>query len=223
MRLKNVPGAREAVAVSPLVLHSKEETDEYLAERGEHPLYLEIGMGKGKFIIESALKHPEITWLGIEMYESVMIRAIEKLEKMKRAEEEGVPGIRYPDNLNLIRMDANEIRSRFAPSSVDRIYLNFSDPWPKVRHAKRRLTSGRFLNIFREILKEHACIEFKTDNRSLFDFSLLEYEKAGYELLYCSYDLHADAEAMKDNIMTEYEEKFSSAGNPICKYIIRRL
>ena len=119
-------------------------------------------------------------------------------------------------------MDAEDIAKVFAPGEVDRIYLNFSDPWPKDRHAKRRLPSRQFLERYDKILKKDGCIEFKTDNRGLFDFAVEELEPAGWEVDYITYDLHADDKLMEGNVMTEYEEKFSSIGNPICKYCIRR-
>ena len=208
MRLKHIPGCEEEVARSPFVLHDPEEVQKYIRT----PLYVEIGMGKGKFIIENAKRYPDICFVGIEMYESVMIKATRRLDEM--AEDR-------PDNVRFIRCDALDIRDYLLPGSIDRLYLNFSDPWPKKRHSKRRLVSERFLSLFREFLKKGAVIEFKTDNKDLFDFGLEEYEKAGYELLYCTKDLHADNEAMKDNIMTEYEQKFSEKGNRICKFIIR--
>lgn len=208
MRLKHIPGCEEEVAKSPLVLHDPEEIQKYIRT----PLFVEIGMGKGRFIIDNAIRNPGICFIGIEMYESVMIKAIRRLDGM---------GDERPDNVRFIRGDAADIKEYFKPGSVDRIYLNFSDPWPKKRHAKRRLVSGRFLLLFKDLLGNDAHIEFKTDNKDLFDFGLEEYEAAGYELLYKTYDLHADAEAMKDNVMTEYEQRFSSKGNKICKFIIR--
>ena len=153
-------------------------------------------------------------FIGVERYESVMIKATRRLDRMEDDEK--------PSNLHFIRMDARDIGDYFPESSVDRIYLNFSDPWPKTRHAQRRLESEQFLRRFYPILKPGALIEFKTDNRELFDFALTEYDKAGFSLVFSTYDLHADAEAMKDNIMTEYEKKFSAKGNRICKYIIKR-
>ena len=125
-------------------------------------------------------------------------------------------------NLKFIRMDAEEITDVFATGEVDRIYLNFSDPWPKDRHAKRRLPSRQFLIRYDEILKKDGRIEFKTDNRDLFDFAVEELPEAGFCAEVLTYDLHADEKLMEGNIMTEYEEKFSAAGNPICKYIIYR-
>ncbi len=208
MRLKHIPGCEEEVAKSPFVLHSREEVKKYI----KTPLYVEIGMGKGRFIIENAKRYPDICFVGVEMYESVMIKATRRLDEM---------GVEGPDNVRFIRCDALDLKDFLLPGSIDRLYLNFSDPWPKKRHAKRRLVSERFLVLFREFLKKDAVIEFKTDNKDLFDFGLEEYEKAGYELLYCTRDLHADSEAMKDNIMTEYEQRFSEKGNRIFKFIIR--
>lgn len=208
MRLKHIPGCEEEVAKSPFVLHSREEVMKYI----KAPLYVEIGMGKGRFIIENAKRYPDICFVGVEMYESVMIKATRRLDEM---------GVEGPDNVRFIRCDALDLKDFLLPGSIDRLYLNFSDPWPKKRHAKRRLVSERFLVLFREFLKKDAVIEFKTDNKDLFDFGLEEYEKAGYELLYCTRDLHADSEAMKDNIMTEYEQRFSEKGNRIFKFIIR--
>lgn len=210
MRLRNIPGAKEAVAESKYVYHTPEEAGENI----NHPLYIEIGMGKGRFIIENACRYPEINFIGIEKYESVMIRALQKLERMEADER--------PENIRFIRMDADDILEYFPERSVDRIYLNFSDPWPKERHAKRRLPSKEFLTKFRVLLADEGTVEFKTDNKDLFAFAMQEYAQAGFELLYSTEDLHADQEAMKDNIMTEYEEKFSSIGNPICKYILRK-
>lgn len=209
MRLKHIPGCEDEVAQSPFVLHDHEEVQKYI----KSPLYVEIGMGKGRFIIENAIRHPDICFVGIEMYESVMIKATRRLGEM---------GEDRPDNVRFIRCDALNIGDYFLPESIDRIYLNFSDPWPKKRHAKRRLVSERFLLLFRDLLKKDAVIEFKTDNKDLYAFALEEYSKAGFELLYTTEDLHADIEAMKDNIMTEYEQKFSEKGNSICKYCIKK-
>lgn len=217
MRLRNIPGAREIVAQDERCFDTGDETaGKWSGIFGRKaPLMAEIGMGKGRFIIDMALKHPDIDFIGIERYESVMIKALQKLDRMKRE------GSAVPDNIRFIRMDAADIGNFFNPEELDRIYLNFSDPWPKERHAKRRLESRQFLKIFGQVLKKEGIIEFKTDNTGLFDFALSELEPAGWELLYSTYDLHSDPEAMKDNVMTEYEEKFSSKGNKICKYIIR--
>ena len=217
MRLRNIPGAREIVAQDERCFDTGDETaGKWSGIFGRKAqLMAEIGMGKGRFIIDMALKHPDIDFIGVERYESVMIKALQKLDRMKKE------GGMVPDNIRFIRMDAADIRDFFKPEELDRIYLNFSDPWPKERHAKRRLESRQFLKIFGHVLKKEGIIEFKTDNTGLFDFALSELEPAGWELLYSTYDLHSDPEAMKDNVMTEYEEKFSSKGNKICKYIIK--
>ena len=211
MRLRHIPGSEEEIKKSLWVYHSPEEVKKAI----RHPLYIEICMGKGKFIIDNALSFPDIDFIGIEMYESVMVKATRKLERM--------PEDKRPGNLHFIRMDARDITDFFPEGSVDRIYLNFSDPWPKTRHASRRLPSSAFLKRFYSILKNGGTIEFKTDNKDLFDFALTEYEKAGFLLSYHTFDLHADETVMRNNIMTEYEEKFSAKGNKICKYVISKL
>ena len=212
MRLRNIPGADAAVAACPYVI------DEPTALRGkwnthfekEQPIHIEVGMGKGQFLFGQAAAHPGINYIGIERYTSVLLRAIQKME------EEELPNVR------LIRMDAEEITEVFGPGEVDRIYLNFSDPWPKDRHAKRRLPSRQFLARYDQILKKDGLLEFKTDNRALFDFALEELEPAGWRAEAVTFDLHHDARMNEGNVMTEYEERFSAAGNPICKYVIGR-
>ena len=167
-------------------------------------------MGKGKFLHTLAGKNPEINYIGIEKYSSVLLRALQKMET------EPLP------NLLFIRMDAEEITEVFDREEVSRIYLNFSDPWPKDRHAKRRLPSREYLARYDQILKKDGVIEFKTDNKDLFEFALEELPFAGWKIVRKTFDLHHDVEMMEGNVMTEYEEKFSSKGNPICKYIIKR-
>ena len=214
MRLKNVPGCRERIAESEYVVPEEE-----LKERagswkssfaGPGELHVEIGMGKGRFIHEMALLHPDINYIGIEKYSAVLLRAVQKMEEEPK------------ENLKFIRMDAEIIAEVFGPGEVDRIYLNFSDPWPKDRHAKRRLPSREFLARYDRILRADGRIEFKTDNRVLFDWAVEQLPGSGWKADLITYDLHADAELVKDNVMTEYEEKFSSMGNPICKYVISR-
>ena len=207
MRLRNIPGAREMVKNDERCFDSGILTKGKWAEifGRKAPLYVEIGMGKGRFITEMALTFPDIDFIGIERYESVMIKALKK---------------EVPDNLRFIRMDAAFIEDFFEKGEIDKIFLNFSDPWPKERHAKRRLESKAFLERFGRVLKDGGTIEFKTDNSGLFDFALSELEGSGYELIYSTRDLHSDEEAMKTNIMTEYEEKFSLKGNKICKYTL---
>ena len=214
MRLRNIPGAREAVAADPRCINSPENSKGKWNEifGNDNPVRVEVGMGKGRFIIDMALKYPDVNFVGIEMYESVMIKALQRLDKMENE----------PQNLRFIRMNAEEIGQWFEEGEADRIYLNFSDPWPKARHARRRLESREFLARFAPILKSDGVIEFKTDNMDLFDFALEEIEPAGWKALYVTRDLHADEEAMKDNVMTEYEAKFSAKGNPIYKYVISK-
>lgn len=176
----------------------------------EQPLHIEVGMGKGRFLMDMAKLHPEINYIGIEMYDSVLLRAVQKAESL----EEPL------SNLLFLRMDARDLPEVFEKGEVGRIYLNFSDPWPKDRHAKRRLTSHEFLERYEKILPEEGLVEFKTDNRDLFEFSLEEIRNApNWTLNAYTYDLHNNEEMNRGNVMTEYEEKFSSVGNPICKLI----
>lgn len=211
MRLRNITGAREVIVDSPYVV--QEAVQSRCPGRwnkifgNENPIRVEIGMGKGKFIYTMAKEHPYINYVGIEKYSSVLLRAVQKMD------QEELP------NLKFLRMEAENIIQVFGPGEVDRIYLNFSDPWPKDRHAKRRLPSRQFLARFREILKPGCRLEFKTDNRELFDFALEELAPAGWTADQVTYDLHSDPRLMEGNVMTEYEEKFSCLGNPICKYI----
>lgn len=168
-------------------------------------------MGKGRFITELAIRCPQNNYVGIEKYSSVLLRALEKREQMEEV-----------DNLYFLRMDAEELPEVFGENEVSGIYLNFSDPWPKDRHAKRRLPSKEFLARYDKILKPEGKVEFKTDNRGLFDFALEQVKEAGWDLEACTFDLHHDETMMEGNIMTEYEERFSAQGNPICKMIISR-
>ena len=210
MRLRNVKGSREEIQLSEYTVNEPEKYKGRWKEffGNDNPVYIEVGMGKGKFITEMAQLHPEINFIGIEKYSSVLIRAIEKRKELEI------------NNLMFIRMDAENIEDVFEKNEVAGIYLNFSDPWPKDRHAKRRLTSRQFLARYDKILAGDGVIEFKTDNRDLFDFSLEEAPEAGWEIIASTYDLHADEKMSEGNVMTEYEEKFSSKGNPIHKMII---
>ncbi len=215
MRLRNIPGSREAIAASEYVIHEdvmREKKGRWDTVFGNgNPLYLEIGMGKGRFITELALRHPERNYVGIEKYSSVLLRALEK-----RGEDDA------PSNLFFLRMEAEDLTEVFGEGEVAGIYLNFSDPWPKDRHAKRRLPGREFLARYDYILEPDGKVEFKTDNRTLFEFALEEAAAAGWTVEQCTFDLHHDAEMMEGNIMTEYEERFSSQGNPICKVVLRR-
>lgn len=212
MRLKHVKGAEEYIASSIHVIENyKENKGIWKSVFGnDNPIHIEIGMGKGQFLMELASNNPQINYIGIEKYSSVLIRAVQKKEEMD------LPNLRF------IRMDATEITEVFDSKEIDRIYLNFSDPWPKDRHAKRRLPSRQFLERFRVILADDGVIEFKTDNQDLFAFALEEIEPGGFEAVKITHDLHNDPEMSVGNIMTEYEEKFSKLGNKICKYIIKK-
>ena len=212
MRLRRIKGADETVANSPYVVHELEkQAGSWKALFGNaNPLHIEIGMGKGQFLFQLAKENPQINYIGIERYTSVIIKAL------KRMENEPL------DNLRFICMDATNLEQVFAAGEVDRIYLNFSDPWPKDRHAKRRLTSVEFLARYNTVLHPDGQIEFKTDNEGLFDFSLESVKEANWKLVGCTRDLHHDAEMNVGNIMTEYEEKFSAKGNPIFKLIAIR-
>ena len=212
MRLRNIPGADEAILNSEYCIKEPENNKGNWQSvfPSTQPLHIEIGMGKGRFIMDMAAAHPDINYLGIERYSSVLLRALQKME------ETPMPNLRF------ICMDAADITEVFAKDEVSRIYLNFSDPWPKDRHAKRRLTSRQFFARYDAILKPDGRLEFKTDNQDLFNFSLEEIPEAGWHLDAFTRDLHQDAVLNEGNIMTEYEEKFSSKGNPICKLIASR-
>lgn len=213
MRLRNITGSREVIADNKYVIHDPNECKgKWKSDifQNDKPIHIEIGMGKGKFIMALAALNPNINYVGIEKYSSVLLRAIQKMET------DPLP------NVYFIRMDAENINDVFDKEEVERIYLNFSDPWPKDRHAKRRLPSRQFLARFDQILDKDGQIEFKTDNRDLFDFAMEEAPEAGWEIVEYTHDLHNNEVMCEGNIMTEYEERFSAMGNPICKYIIRR-
>lgn len=202
MRLKNIKGAKEAINNSDYVIKNPEEYKGKYQQlfNNNNPIYLEIGMGKGKFIIDNALKYPNINFIGIEKFDSVLLRACQKLE------EKDIP------NLKLIRFDATEIENIF-DKEIDRIYLNFSDPWPKARHEDRRLTSKRFLNRYLKICRNNEII-IKTDNKDLFEFSKESLKEFGYQILEIDENLDS---LNNENIMTEYEEKFVAKGLNIYK------
>lgn len=205
MRLRNVKGSRETIQANEYVIKDETTMAGKWAEifGNDHEIRVEVGMGKGRYIMDMARLNPDINFIGIEKFSSVLVRGLEK-----QAEEQ-LPNVRF------IRMEAEYIEQVFAPGEVGYIYLNFSDPWPKDRHAKRRLTSETFLNRYRNILADGGGVTFKTDNRPLFDFSVEQVPLANYEADIITYDLH-NSEYAEGNVMTEYEEKFSSIGNPIC-------
>ncbi len=167
-----------------------------------NPIRIEIGCGKGDFIVGTAEKEPDVNFLAIERVSDVLVTAAEKVKESKLT------------NIRVCCVDAKELAEIFPAGSIDRIYLNFSDPWPKSRHEKRRLTYRTFLAIYKKILKKDGCIYFKTDNRPLFDFSLEEFKEFGMTLEKLTFDLH-NSEYMQGNVMTEYEQRFSAKGFPI--------
>ncbi|MFL0584417.1 tRNA (guanosine(46)-N7)-methyltransferase TrmB [Solibacillus silvestris] len=212
MRLKHKPWAAEYIQQHPDVIIPNPE--DYKGKWNEafgndNPLRIEVGTGKGQFVLGMALQNPDVNYIGIELFDSVIVCALEKIEAANK-----------PSNLRLLKVDGAKLEEFFGKGDVDRVYLNFSDPWPKVRHAKRRLTHEGFLKIYENILVDNGEIHFKTDNRGLFEYSLVSMNEYGMALNYVSLDLHANMP--EDNIMTEYEEKFSKLGQPIyrleCQY-----
>ncbi len=202
MRLKHIKNADIDIKKSSYYIDNPSEyKGKYNKLFGNsNPIHLEIGMGKGDFIIGMALKYPHINFIGIEKFDSVIVRAIEKLEDLD------IP------NLRLIRMDALGITDVF-DKEVDCLYLNFSDPWPKERHAKRRLTSSVFLSLYDSIFRDKCVINMKTDNRKLFEYSIMSLTSYGYIIDFLSLDLYSDD--ISDNVQTEYEKKFVYNGNLI--------
>ncbi|EOE6369247.1 tRNA (guanosine(46)-N7)-methyltransferase TrmB [Enterococcus faecium] len=204
MRVRNRPGAAEMLAAHPNFVISdptlwKGKWNELF--ENDHPIHIEIGMGKGQFITGMAKAHPEINYIGVEMQVSVVSIALDKLI------EQPLP------NLKLLHVDGSALTEYFADSEVDQIYLNFSDPWPKKRHEKRRLTYKNFLAVDEQILRPNGEIHFKTDNQGLFEYSLASFSQYGMILKQVWLDLHQSQ--FEGNIMTEYEEKFSSKGQRI--------
>ena len=210
MRLRNVKGSRDVIATNEYVVKDEQNMKGkwHGLFENDNPIHIEVGMGKGRFIMDMARLHPDINYIGIEKFSSVLVRAIEKQE------------IEKLPNLYFIRMEAEYIENVFEKGEVSYIYLNFSDPWPKDRHAKRRLTSVQFLERYEKILADGGGVTFKTDNRPLFDFTVEQADEAGWNKESVTYDLH-NSEYAEGNVMTEYEEKFSLKGNPICKLIAR--
>ena len=211
MRLRHIKGAEETIAVSPYVIQEPESCRGRWAEvfHNQNPIRIEVGMGKGKFLMELAQRHPEINYVGIERYSSVLLRGLQKREELDLS------------NIWFLCIDARQLAEVFEEGEVERIYLNFSDPWPKDRHAKRRLTSPEFMAVYDKILAADGQVEFKTDNEGLFDYSLESIPQAGWRIEASTRDLHHSPMA-EGNVMTEYEEKFASKGNSICKLIARR-
>lgn len=201
MRLKKVKGAKEIVQKSSYYVENPKEIKGKWNKLfdNQNPIHIEIGMGKGKFIINMARKYPTINFIGIEKYDSVLVRAVEQLEDLESPLK----------NLKLLLFDADEISEVFE-KEIDLIYLNFSDPWPKSKHEKRRLTSSVYLSKYDNIFKNKKKIIQKTDNRTFFDFSLQSIQEYGYTIEEVTYDLYSLKD--EENVPTEYEEKFSNMG-----------
>ena len=208
MRLRHIRGAEESIASSPYVIQEPETRrgnwDQVFCN--SNPIEIEVGMGKGRFIMELAQTHPDINYIGIERYSSVLLRGLEKRSQLDL------------DNILFMCIDAKTLPDIFAPGEVSRIYLNFSDPWPKDRHAKRRLTSPAFMGVYGKILAPGGTVEFKTDNRELFEYSLESIPASGWTILSHTFDLHNSPMA-EGNVMTEYEMKFAGEGKPICRLV----
>ncbi|KQL53261.1 tRNA (guanine-N7)-methyltransferase [Heyndrickxia shackletonii] len=204
MRLRHKPWAKDKLLQYPQYVVQNPETikgkwnEEF---QNDHPLHIEVGTGKGQFIYGMAKANPEINYIGIEMQDSVIVSALDKII------EDPLP------NLKLLNIDGTNLQEYFAKDDVERVYLNFSDPWPKKRHEKRRLTYKTFLKLYEDILVDNGEIHFKTDNQGLFEYSLRSFSEYGLLLKFVSLDLHNSD--FENNIMTEYEEKFSSRGQRI--------
>lgn len=204
MRARNKPWAKDRLNEYPqyAIGNPEEHKGKWHEVFGnENPIFIEVGTGKGRFITGMAKANPDVNFIGVELSDSVIVTALDRLI------EEELP------NVKLLNVNANDLRDYFAKSDVSRVYLNFSDPWPKTRHEKRRLLFSTFLSVYEDILPENGEIHFKTDNQGLFEYSLRSISQYGMLLTYVSLDLHNSE--FEGNIMTEYEEKFSQKGNRI--------
>ena len=213
MRVRKRKGAEEHLANHPqyVILEPEAAKGKWHELFGnDNPIHIEVGSGKGAFITGMAQQNPDINYIGIDIQLSVLSYALDKVLASGA------------ENVKLLRVDGSALTNYFEDGEVDMMYLNFSDPWPKDRHARRRLPSKEFLARYDQILVPDGKVEFKTDNRGLFDFALEQREIAGWNLDGCTFDLHHDENMNEGNVMTEYEEKFSSMGNPIYKMIISR-
>ena len=223
MRIRHIKGAEEYIEQSPFVINEPQSFQGRWKEAvfgNQNPLYLEVGMGMGQFIRTHAQQHPEYNYIGFEINSTVLYKALRRYLELR--EGAGQPAEPEASNLRFIRQDARFLAEDFGPGEVDRIYLNFSDPWPKDKNANKRLTSPVFMKLYDKILRPDGIIEFKTDNEGLFGYSLESMPECGWELAAVTRDLHGDPELSKGNVMTEYEEKFSKKGNPIYKLIAKR-
>lgn len=205
MRMRNKPWAMDLLSSSEDIVDVESryagKIDEFFGTK--QPIHIEVGTGMGTFITELARRNPEVNYVGIELDKNVMIRVLEKVRELKL------------ENVRLLLLDAGKINEYFNEDEVDRVYLNFSDPWPKSRHEKRRLTFRSFLENYKSILKQGGELHFKTDNRGLFEYSLISLNQFGMDFHEVILNLHEDEP--EDNIRTEYEDKFSAKGNLIYK------
>ncbi|GLY10311.1 tRNA (guanosine(46)-N7)-methyltransferase TrmB [Pseudobacillus badius] len=204
MRLRHKPWAKEKIEAYPqYIVPNPEDYRGNWKEvfHNDNPIYIEVGTGKGQFVTEMAKAHPDVNFIGVELYESVIVTALDRLIEAE------LP------NVKLLNADARNLAQYFAKGDVSRVYLNFSDPWPKKRHDKRRLTYRTFLKLYEDIMPDGGEIHFKTDNQGLFEYSLQSFSAYGMLLTFLSLDLHKSD--FEGNIMTEYEEKFSQKGQRI--------
>ena len=206
MRLRHVKNAEERLQVDNNKFYIPNPKDNkgnwHKLFNNDNPIHLEIGCGKGQFITTLAKNNPDINYIAVEKFNSVLLRCLEKILEMDEK----------PNNLLIMCLDAEYLCEYFADGEIDKIYLNFSDPWPKARHAKRRLTSEVFLNQYKKVLTKEGTIEFKTDNRGLFEYSLESFNENNFSIYNISLDLHKDLEKYPNNITTEFEDKWSKLG-----------
>lgn len=212
MRLRHIKNSENLIYDSPYVLDDKN----FNYNKNEN-INIELGMGKGSFIIKNAYLYKDNKYIGIEKSSTIVLKAIENLKNAKTTYQYDY------DNLNFLCIDIDKINEYFKDDTISKIFINFPDPWPKKRHENRRLTHINFLNKYYSLLKTDSYIEFKTDNKDLFDFSIEEIKKSKFKLIKYTYDLHNDKEMINGNIMTEYEEKFTKKNIPICKMILKKL
>ena len=212
MRLRHIKNSENLIYDSPYVLDDKN----FNYNKNEN-INIELGMGKGSFIIKNSYLYKDNNYIGIEKSSTIVLKAIENLKNAKTTYQYDY------DNLNFLCIDIDKINEYFKDDTISKIFINFPDPWPKKRHENRRLTHINFLNKYYSLLKTDSYIEFKTDNKDLFDFSIEEIKKSKFKLIKHTYDLHNDKEMINGNIMTEYEEKFTKKNIPICKMILKKL